>query len=70
MSFEEIVKRVSKESGEDYLICSKIALFQFKSIVKLMKDPGDTRDILINKLFKFKLKKRYKNNKQLKYTAK
>ena len=35
-----------------------------------MKDPTDIRDILINKLFKFKLKTRYKENKQLKYTAK
>ena len=35
-----------------------------------MKDSEDIRDILINKLFKFKLKTRYKNNKQLKYTAK
>lgn len=32
-----------------------------------MKDDTDIHDILINKLIKFKLKKRYKENKQLKY---
>lgn len=30
----------------------------------------DTSDILFNKLFKFKLKRRYKDNKQKKYTTK
>lgn len=35
-----------------------------------MKDPEDTHDILINKLIKFKLKTRYKNNKRLKYVTK
>lgn len=31
---------------------------------------GDTSDILFNKLFKFKLKRRYKDNKQKEYTTK
>lgn len=34
-----------------------------------MKDPANTNDILLNQLFKFKLKTRYKNNKTLKYCA-
>lgn len=34
-----------------------------------MKDNTDIHDILINKLIKFKLKTRYKENKQLKYKA-
>ena len=34
-----------------------------------MKDTEDIHDILFNELFKFKLKKRYKDNKQLKYSA-
>lgn len=28
-----------------------------------MKDPDDTRDVLLNKLFRFKLKNRFKDNK-------
>lgn len=34
-----------------------------------MKDDTDTRDILFNELFKFKLKSRFKDNKQKEYTA-
>ncbi len=33
-----------------------------------MKDEDDTRDVLINKLFRFKLKKRFKDNKQSNYS--
>ena len=35
-----------------------------------MKDPDDTHDILINKLFRFKLKSRFKQNKQREYSSK
>lgn len=33
-----------------------------------MKDDYDTHDILINKLFRFKLKPRFENNKQQNYS--
>ena len=32
-----------------------------------MKDGDDTKDILINKLFRFKLKDRFKKNKERDY---
>ena len=35
-----------------------------------MQDKDDTHDILINKLFKFKLKSRFKENKQADYSPK
>lgn len=35
-----------------------------------MKDDNDIRDILFNQLFKFKLKRRYKENKSKGYTTK
>lgn len=35
-----------------------------------MKDEENTQDILFNELFKFKLKRRYKENKQSNYTTK
>lgn len=35
-----------------------------------MKDEKDVRDILFNSLFKFKLKRRYKENKSNPYKAK
>ena len=44
-------------------------MFQFRQIVDKMKDLDNTEDILLNKLFKFKLKTRYKNNKSLKYCS-
>lgn len=33
-----------------------------------MKDEDDVRDILLNKLFRFKLKKRFQENKQNNYS--
>lgn len=44
-------------------------MFQFKDIVDKMKDLDFNYDILLNELFKFKLKHRYKNNKTLKYCS-
>lgn len=35
-----------------------------------MKDDNNVQDILFNQLFKFKLKRRYKENKTNKYTTK
>lgn len=66
---DKVCKLVAKNLDEDPDAVHKVAMFQFRQIADLMKDSEDVRDILINKLFKFKLKTRYKNNKQLKYTA-
>ena len=44
-------------------------MFQFKDIVDKMKDLDFNYDILLNELFKFKLKRRHKNNKTLKYCS-
>lgn len=35
-----------------------------------MKDDEDTRDILFNQTFKFKLKRRYKQDKTKQYSSK
>lgn len=69
MDFDKICRLVSKDLNEDLDVVHKIVMFQFKQIVESMKNIDDTRDILINRLFKFKLKTRYKNNKSLKYMA-
>ena len=65
----DICKKVSKDLNEDLDLVTEIGKFQFKFITDVMKDDTDIHDILINKLIKFKLKKRYKENKQLKYKA-
>lgn len=69
MTLNDICKKVSKDLNEDLDLVTEIGKFQFKFITDVMKDDTDIHDILINKLIKFKLKKRYKENKQLKYQA-
>ena len=69
MTLNDICKKVSKDLNEDLGLVTEIGKFQFKFITDVMKDDTDIHDILINKLIKFKLKKRYKENKQLKYKA-
>ena len=43
-------------------------MFQFKFITEVMKDPEDTHDVLLHNLFRFKLKSRFKENKQKDYS--
>ena len=69
MTLNDICKKVSKDLNEDLDLVTEIGKFQSKFITDVMKDDTDIHDILINKLIKFKLKKRYKENKQLKYKA-
>lgn len=64
---DKVCKQISKELNEDPDVVHQIIKFQFEQIVEKMKDIDFTNDILINNLFKFKLKTRYKNNKSLKY---
>lgn len=68
-TIDRICKQVAKELNEDVDTVHQIIKFQFEQIVQKMKDIDSTDDILINNLFKFKLKTRYKNNKSLKYCS-
>ena len=68
-TIDRICKQVAKELNEDVNTVHQIIKFQFEQIVQKMKDIDFTDDILINNLFKFKLKTRYKNNKSLKYCS-
>ena len=70
MDIEKICKQISKEQNIDYELVRKIVYFQFEFIRDVMQDPEDIHDILLNKLFKFKLKKRFKENKKQKLTSK
>ena len=70
MDIEKICKEISKEQNIDQELVRKIVYFQFQFVREVMQDPVDTHDILLNKLFKFKLKKRFKENKQQKLTSK
>lgn len=70
IDIEQVIKEVSKETGVDKEIVSVICKHPFLQTVELMKSEDNIQDILFNKLFKFKLKRRYKENKQAKYSAK
>ena len=70
MDIEKICKEISKEQNIDQELVRKMVYFQFQFVREVMQDPVDTHDILLNKLFKFKLKRRFKENKQQKLTSK
>lgn len=53
----------------DREMVEKICKHVFDYTIDVMKNEHDTKDILFNQLFKFKLKRRFKENKTQKYTA-
>lgn len=68
-AIDKACKQLAKDLNEDVDTVHNIVMFQFRQIVEKMKDLDNTEDILLNKLVKFKLKTRYKNNKSLKYCS-
>lgn len=69
-TIDDVIKEVAKETGVDKEIVEKICKHAFRYTIDVMKDEADTKDILFNLLFKFKLKRRFKENKSQKYSAK
>ena len=65
MTIETIAREVSNKLNIDYEKVLKICKFQFAFIEDKIKDPGDYHNVLLNNLFSFKLKSKYKENKQL-----
>jgi len=70
IDIDQVIKEVSLKTGIDKDLVSVICKHVFQYTVDTMKDEDNTKDILFNRLFKFKLKRRYKENKKLKYTSK
>lgn len=66
IDINNIIKEVSNKLNIDEQIVDVVCKHPFKQTVDLMKG-DDTKDILFNTLFKFKLKTRFKNNKKQKY---
>lgn len=64
---EDVIKQVSKNLNVDKEIVSQVCKHIFDETARIMKS-DDTSDILFNKLFKFKLKRRFKENKTRPYT--
>lgn len=65
---DEICKQISKTLNEDFSFVKNVVTSQFLFITNVMKDDDDTKDILINKLVRFKLKDRFKKNKERNYS--
>jgi len=68
IEIEQIIKEVSKNTGVDIDIVSTICRHSFIYTMNVMKDEEDTKDILFNKLLKFKLKRRFKEDKSRRYS--
>lgn len=68
ITLDDVVKEVSKNLNLDRDLVATICKHPFLQTVELMKSPDVTSDILFNELFKFKLKKRYKEDKQRQYS--
>ena len=66
IDIENIIDEVYKNLNLDREIVSIVCKHVFKDTVDIMIS-DDTKDILFNKLFKFKLKTRFKNNKKQQY---
>lgn len=67
---DKVIKEVSKRLDLDRDLVAAVCKHSFKCVADQMKDKEDTRDILFNQLFKFKLKRRYKENKSKEYSSK
>ena len=69
MDLNKACRRIAKENQIDLDLVKKIVMYEFKYTKDIMQS-DNTEDILFNQLFKFKLKTRYKENKNPKYTSK
>ena len=67
ISIDSVIKEVSKNLNLDRELVDIVCKHPFRQTVELMKS-DNTSDILFNELFRFKLKKRYKEDKNKEYS--
>lgn len=67
INIDDVIKEVAKNLDLDRDTVSAVCKHVFQETVNIMKSE-DTSDILFNGLFKFKLKRRYKEDKQRQYS--
>lgn len=70
IDIDDVIKEVQKNTGYDIKIVNAVCRHPFEYTKQIMKSKNDTLDILFNQLFKFKLKRRYKEDKNKEYKAK
>jgi nucleoid DNA-binding protein len=67
INIDDVIKEVAKNLNLDKETVNTVCKHVFQETVNLMKSEN-TSDILFNELFKFKLKRRYKEDKQRQYS--
>ena len=67
ITLDDVIKEVSTNLNLDKDLVAEVCKHPFRETVNIMKS-DDISDILFNELFKFKLKRRYKENKQRQYS--
>lgn len=70
IDIDVVIKEVSKRLNLDKDIVAAVCKHPYICTVETMKDKEDVRDILFNELLKFKLKRRYKEDKTKQYSSK
>lgn len=70
IDINQVIKEVSKRTGVDINTVDTICKHVFKFTIDVMKDETDYHEVLFSKLFKFKLKNRFKDDKTKKYSPK
>ena len=69
ITLDDVIKQVSKNLDIDRETVNTVCKHVFEQTIEIMKS-DDTSDILFNEAFKFKLKRRYKEDKQRQYSSK
>ena len=67
ITLEDVIKQVSKNLDIDKETVGTVCRHVFQQTVEIMKS-DDTSDILFNEAFKFKLKRRFKEDKNRQYS--
>lgn len=67
ITLEDVIKQVSKNLNVDKETVNTVCRHVFQETVEIMKS-DDTSDILFNEAFKFKLKRRFKEDKNRQYS--
>ncbi len=70
INIDKVCTEISRELNVSYELVKQIVMYQFQFTTEVMKDPDDYHDILFNKLFRFKLKPRFKEDKNKDYSPK
>ena len=65
---DKVCRIVSKKLNLDYELVKQVCRYQFDFVKQIMTNEDDCHDILINGLFRFKLKPRFRLDKSREYS--